>query len=69
MTLAEQAAQRVAAGHNSTIEAAVWSITYRAGYSHGKSDANARTFRDITGAAEGYRAGYARGYAWTTAHS
>ena len=66
--LMEQARQRVAEGNASTIESAVWSITYSAGYVHGRSDAQAGTARDITGASEGYAAGYASGYRWGIAH-
>lgn len=68
MTLQEQAAQLVASGGASTIESAVWSITHKAGYVHGRSDAQAGTARDITGAREGYAAGYASGYKWGAAH-
>ena len=68
MTIAEQAAQRVAAGLNSTTEAAEWSITYQAGYAHGRSDARNSAARDLTGATEGYRAGDTRAHQWTTQH-
>lgn len=68
MTITEQAAQLVAAGMASTIESAVWSLTHKAGYVHGRSDGQAGTARDITGASEGYAAGYASGYRWGIAH-
>ena len=68
MTLEEQAAQRVAEGSSSTVEAAVWSITYGAGYAHGLSDGRVGSGRDITGASEGYAAGYASGYRWGVRH-
>jgi hypothetical protein len=68
MTLEEQAARRVAEGANSTIGAAVWAITHKAGYVAGRSDGERGTPRDITGASEGYAAGYARGYRWGVAH-
>jgi hypothetical protein len=68
MTIAEQAAQRVADGLNSTVEAAEWSITYQAGYANGRSDARNGAARDLTGATEGYRAGYTRSHQWTMQH-
>lgn len=68
MTITEQAARLVAAGGASTIEAAVWSITHKAGYVHGRSDAQAGTRRDIEGASGGYAAGYASRYRWGAAH-
>src|SRR6185312_14527693 len=67
MSITEQAVQRVAAGHSSTIESAVWSITYQAGYANGLSDG-----RNGSGGPEsdapGYLAGYQRGYQWGIAH-
>jgi hypothetical protein len=66
-TIMELAAERVAAGHNSTIEAAVWSITYQAGYAHGLSDARNGSGNPASDAA-GYLAGYASGYRWGVAH-
>lgn len=68
MTITEQAAQLVASDCASTIESAVWMITHKAGYVHGRSDGQAGAGRDITGASEGYAAGYASGYRWGLAH-
>lgn len=67
-TLQELAEQRVASGASSTVEAAVWAITHKAGYVHGRSDGQHGTTRDITGATEGYAAGYASGYRWGVTH-
>ena len=66
--LLEEAARLVAGGCASTIESAVWTITRKAGYVHGRSDAQAGTSRDIRGASEGYAAGYASGYRWGVAN-
>ena len=67
MTLTEQAAQRVADGSSGTIESAVWSITYQAGYSNGLSDAR-NSGGSPASDAPGYLAGYDRGYRWGIAH-
>jgi len=66
--LLEEAARLVASDCASSIESAVWAITYKAGYVHGRSDAQAGQGRDITGASEGYASGYASGYRWGLAH-
>lgn len=68
MSITGQAAQLVAEGASSSIESAVWTITRKAGYVHGRSDAQAGTSRDITGASEGYASGYASGYKWGLDH-
>jgi hypothetical protein len=63
------AVQRVAAGTASTIESAVWSITYGDGYLWGRSDAHIGRPPDcLAKADEGYKAGYERGYQWTIDH-
>ena len=67
-TLQELAEQRVASGASSTVEAAIWAITYQSGYVHGRSDGQDGTRRDITGASEGYAAGYERGHKWGVTH-
>ena len=68
MSILEQAVERVAAGNASTIESAIWSITYTEGYAHGRSDAHNGSGRDLQGATEGYAAGYARSYKWGITH-
>lgn len=63
------AANRVATGGNDSIEAAVWSITYSNGYQRGLTDGrNGAGGLCPADAAQGYRAGYARGYRWGTTH-
>jgi hypothetical protein len=64
-----QAQERFAAGHNSTLSAAVWSVTYQDGYRLGLRDAH-----DGSGSGErmaeleGWRAGYAAGVKWGLSH-
>jgi hypothetical protein len=67
--LTEAAANRVATGGNDSIEAAIWSITYSNGYQRGLTEGrNGAGGYCPADAAEGYRAGYVRGYRWGTTH-
>ena len=55
-------------------QSAAYSQDYRNGYRAGRSDAMARTSRNLPAAQpeeqrNGYRTGYWRGHAWTTSHA
>jgi hypothetical protein len=66
-----RAQERYAAGHNSTLSAAVWSVTYQDGYRLGLRDARDGSSANAGGRIaelEGYRAGYAAGVKWGLSH-
>jgi hypothetical protein len=66
-----KAQERFAAGHNSTLEAAVWSVTYQDGYKMGLRNARDGSSANAGGRMaelEGYRAGYAAGRKWGLTH-
>lgn len=68
MATAEQVEQRVAAGINSTPEAAAWAIDYGNGYRRGRSDAWCGGSEAGSTDSEAWRAGYSRGYRWGITH-
>jgi len=66
-----KAQERYAAGHNSTMEAAVWSVTYQEGYKMGLRGARDGLSAHAGGRMaelDGYRAGYAAGVKWGVGH-
>jgi hypothetical protein len=65
------AQERVAAGHNSNLSAAVWSVSYQHCYRLGLRDGHEGSHANAGGQLaelEGGRAGYAAGHRWGAAH-
>ncbi len=66
----DKAQERFAAGHHSTLDAAVWSVTYQEGYRLGLRDAHdgGAANADCGTMGDGYRAGYLAGRRWGLTH-